>query len=917
MYDKALCASLVNMIIIHKLREKLESARSEISFMDILWIIIPLLLAFLIDTRYAFKISDGLLLSENTVLTIVISFTIAILFIFKRIFPEITSIIFLCVCVIHLLAGPSLLSYDFLGFGLLLNAISRGNPKNTKSFIISAYAITILASLIISWTVVIGSAYSVKKQDAYYSCTISSLSSPKAQECLRTIADFSIPGALFSIVVTTFFVILGYWQRTNLQTIQLLQKHNEEIQSNHIQSQRIAVAAERARIARDMHDIVAHTLSIIIVQSDGGRYAAKNNIFLARKTMYIIRNEAENAIHDMRKLLEALKDTPSDTLDLSNIPSLIKQARIISPNNIFWHTVDGLSSPEKLDNKSQTVAYRVVQESLTNIRKHAGNNIKVTVNEKWDKNGLTLKIINEIGKDANNLLNKNSNNKSHGYGLIGMKERIENINGTLEYGKTEDNSFEIIAFIPYSSNGLAYNTVINPVINSIDNNAIDNNSNDNNSINNNSSNNLKNATSYGKEQKENESNKNNTGNTSNEKSLNKKAINKKHKYLNHRNKIEQISQWLQNHWLIGDIIYRIPVLIVLLFVPTYPEIIGTNMPFGNYTNSLTLQIAYRVFTLLTIIPLMFCRKAPSTCAIIVAISSAIQLILFPDILFANFYVIKIIYSAVLYGKKQTWQWISAVVLVNCAILSVKISIMSLNSPQITTPIQFFTHPLKHYNFYDFIQVASANLLISLIFSLVFFPTIAFAYYRRNDRNNILLLKTQRKELEEKQRQTQILIANAERQRISSNIQQEVSATLRRVINAADSGISMLNEYQSENSNKVDTAKVDSAKVDPAKVDSAKVDPANSSDKNTNDKNTISDNSSLTIEQIESIAEAFKHIGEEGRSALRYMRHLLGILRETESVSNKSAKNKNANLALRPAESLDNQIRQNNSTQQFT
>lgn len=107
---------------------------------------------------------------------------------------------------------------------------------------------------------------------------------------------------MFTLVLATTLVA-ALWQRARQHTIRMLGERNAAIAAREQEEKLIAASAERARIARDMHDIVAHTLSIIIIQSDGGRYAATHDVQLARSTMDTIRHEAEHAMHDMKQLL--------------------------------------------------------------------------------------------------------------------------------------------------------------------------------------------------------------------------------------------------------------------------------------------------------------------------------------------------------------------------------------------------------------------------------------------------------------------------------------------------------------------------------------------------------------------------------------------------------------------------------------
>lgn len=839
------------MKISHTFNKAIQRLRTELTLNDILWGIIPLILFTLSSNRYPVNNVDGFLTQSSLITTYLINIVVASLLSVRRIWPEHTAVIFIVACILQVIFGPTQLFADFFGFVLLVNAIARGNPEHSKAFVIAAYVTTVLSCAAISWNIVMGPIYGINHLKASYSCSVQNINSSNIRNCVSIILDFAIPTIIFAIIITiitTITVIIGYCQRTHVHTIQLLQENNNDIRAYRKKAQHIAVTAERARIARDMHDIVAHTLSIIIVQADGGRYAATQDISLAKKTMHIIKNEAERAVHDMRRLLEALTDAPSAQLDFNHIPSLIEQAKIASPNNIFWHTVDGINSQNRLNTDAQTVAYRVVQESLTNIRKHAGNGIKINIHEQWNEQGLTLKITNEVHKlEANQEQNSGVPHKN-GYGLIGMKERIENLHGTLDYGKLNDGTFSIVAFIPYSYSTDQSNTTASAL----------------NSIPNVSYKNVKVNNPLSTQEKP-----ENTSDKTSSKVL--PATN------NSQNRIEKVSQWFEQHWLIGDVIYASPWTVLMLFIPTYDFTVGTGMT-SQYSSSLSLQILYRILTLTTMIPFMFRRKAPTTCAIVAAAFSAIQLICLPNILFANFFIPTIVYAAVLYGKKHAWQWVSAVVLAESAIFAVKIGVASKNIPQNETPIRFFASNAYTTNFYDIMQMASVGLIFGFIVALICFAAIAFAYYRRNDDNNLLILKARRTELEQEQKQLEVLAANAERQRISANIQQKVAVTLHKVIDAANSGIDMLNKYEKTNSNA---------------------------------ENQKSKEPEQLQEQSEAISKAFKNISDEGRSALKYMRKLLGILRETGSSVNSANNSANVSeIAVRPAAPLDEQIQHN-------
>ncbi|RFT41089.1 sensor histidine kinase, partial [Bifidobacteriaceae bacterium NR003] len=334
----------------------IQRLRKELTLNDILWGIIPLILFILSSDRYVISNVDGFLTQGSLITVTLINIVVALLLSVRKLWPEQSATIFIVICIVQVIFGPTQLFADFFGFVLLVNAIARGNTEHSKAFVIAAYATTVLSCAVISWNTVMGPIYGINHSKASYTCSVQNINSSSIKNCVSNILNFAIPSIIFAIIITTITVIIGYWQRTHVHTIQLLQDHNNAIRAYRRKAQHIAVTAERARIARDMHDIVAHTLSIIIVQADGGRYAATKDIALAKKTMHIIKNEAERAVHDMRRLLEALTDAPSCQLDFNHIPSLIEQAKIASPKNIFWHTVDGINSQNRLNTDAQTVA---------------------------------------------------------------------------------------------------------------------------------------------------------------------------------------------------------------------------------------------------------------------------------------------------------------------------------------------------------------------------------------------------------------------------------------------------------------------------------------------------------------------------------------------------------------------------------
>lgn len=231
--------------------------------------------------------------------------------------PQTGALLCVALTLAHLIFGPCLLGADILALFMLYSVIVYGNPKNTKAFIILALIIGLLASALVAWTMTNGPLLTGGKVHTWSSwndpnpngvmVTKDTLGSIYTGTSMSEVADMM---AQYMLVLTPIFevciistVIVAFWQRARLATVCMMRERNEAIAARDQDERDIAALAERARIARDMHDVVAHTLSIIIVQSDGGRYAGTHDPAVARNTMETIRHESERALHDMQRLL--------------------------------------------------------------------------------------------------------------------------------------------------------------------------------------------------------------------------------------------------------------------------------------------------------------------------------------------------------------------------------------------------------------------------------------------------------------------------------------------------------------------------------------------------------------------------------------------------------------------------------------
>jgi signal transduction histidine kinase len=217
---------------------------------------------------------------------------------------------------------------------------------------------------------------------------------------------------------------------------------------------RIAVAAERARIAREMHDVIAHHVSVIVVQADGAAYAFDGDPARARQAIDVISRTGRQALAETRRLLGVLRDgeeTPGlvPQPGLAQVSQLLAEARLAGlPVSL---TVEG--EPRPLDGGRELAAYRIVQEALTNARKHGGLGADAAVLLRYADAGLLVRVTDTGRAPAggNGPGPGNTGPGSTGHGITGMRERVRLYGGTLRAGPRPGGGYEITATLPASA----------------------------------------------------------------------------------------------------------------------------------------------------------------------------------------------------------------------------------------------------------------------------------------------------------------------------------------------------------------------------------------------------------------------------------------------------------------------------------
>jgi signal transduction histidine kinase len=209
-----------------------------------------------------------------------------------------------------------------------------------------------------------------------------------------------------------------------------------------------AVAQERAHIAAELHDIVSHAVTVMMLHAAGGRRVIDTDPKRAAQALDVIESVGTEATQELARLLRLLKPHggKADEELQSPLPTLSDIDWLVEPVRSAGVHVDVKASGQagKLDPSVGHAAYRVVQESLTNVTKHAGSGTNALIELRWEPRALTLTISdNGAGKP------ENPHNSSTGYGLMGLKERVEVAGGSIEWGP-KDRGFFLSARLPSS-----------------------------------------------------------------------------------------------------------------------------------------------------------------------------------------------------------------------------------------------------------------------------------------------------------------------------------------------------------------------------------------------------------------------------------------------------------------------------------
>lgn len=261
----------------------------------------------------------------------------------------------------------------------------------------------------------------------------------------------AVVSSFVTILVVGLFLTAGAWFiGFGLRASQLKRdadaRLSETVDELHSVEIELIVASERDRIAQDVHDIMAHSLAVIIAQADGARFIGPQRPEAVSESLERIAASARTSLAEVRMLIESLVDDPDGHSNptLENLDDLVQRMRGAG----LAISVDHFGDPTVLTPGQQLAVYRIVQESLTNALKHAGTQPAARLTLDWRGPGLAV----TVASNGTPRPHPDSNTRDDGQrrGLYGMRERARLAGGWLTAGVDEETpgGFLVTAFVP-------------------------------------------------------------------------------------------------------------------------------------------------------------------------------------------------------------------------------------------------------------------------------------------------------------------------------------------------------------------------------------------------------------------------------------------------------------------------------------
>ena len=265
---------------------------------------------------------------------------------------------------------------------------------------------------------------------------------------------------LWQLLVNLLYFVGAVWfgrhAWTKARAEAMLEEQAEALRAERAVVASQAVSLERLRIARELHDSVAHHVSLMGVQAGAARTLLNTDVATAEDFIRQIESSARSSVSEMQSILGVLRDGASGTqepvssLGLDQIHDLLETARASGLEVRY----EAHGEPRTLRPLPSLTLYRIAQEALTNIRKHAGSGACADVRLRWRSASVELEILDDGGGRRDH----SAGHPSSGHGLPGMRERAAALGGHFDCGPREPTGFFIRADLPVTPTDEAVST---------------------------------------------------------------------------------------------------------------------------------------------------------------------------------------------------------------------------------------------------------------------------------------------------------------------------------------------------------------------------------------------------------------------------------------------------------------------------
>ena len=260
---------------------------------------------------------------------------------------------------------------------------------------------------------------------------------------------FQAPTVVSNALFIAAAWLLGHFVGVRRLYVLQLEERTAELEQAREELARRAVTEERLRLARELHDVVAHAMSVIAVQSGVGAHVADTQPKEAAKALGAIEATSRAALEELRRLLGVLRQEDEPRGDLAPVPGLADLdsllAEVAKAGLAVKLQVNGTRPP--LPAGVDLSAYRIVQEALTNVVKHAGS-ARAQVMVGYGDQDVTVEVTDD-GRGA--VTSAGDGRVGTGHGLIGMRERVQAFGGDLEVGPRPGGGFRVAARLPLAA----------------------------------------------------------------------------------------------------------------------------------------------------------------------------------------------------------------------------------------------------------------------------------------------------------------------------------------------------------------------------------------------------------------------------------------------------------------------------------